>query len=117
MYAKYSSRETILTSPTGLNSFVEPCYLVYDIQNPRLDVALADLKSLLQVRTMDVDLTDRCRQKRIERVRLMNDALELAVSVSQKVYNIYTLTQTEDDHYRECGAVSSYSLAVFSACC
>jgi len=74
-------KEKFLILELGINSFAEPCYLVYDIQNLKLDRAIVDLRNLLQARANEDDLIARCRQKRIERVSLMNNALELAVSV------------------------------------
>lgn len=59
--------------PKGLNSFIEPCYAIYDIQSPGLDHAAAELKKTIAV-PEDTQVVVRCRQKRIERIKLMNVA-------------------------------------------
>jgi len=57
----------------GLNSFIEPCYAIYDINSPDLDRAAAELKETIPI-TEDTQVVVRCRQKRIERIKLMNAA-------------------------------------------
>lgn len=66
------SRELMV--PKGLNSFVEPCYAMYDIKSPGLDHAAAELKKTIAIRE-DAQVIVRCRQKRIERIELMNTAI------------------------------------------
>jgi proteasome activator subunit 4 len=58
---------------TCLASFSEPCYLIYDIKNTALDEALLALKSCLSFNKSEDCITLRAREKRIERVRLMNE--------------------------------------------
>lgn len=57
----------------GLNSFIEPCYAIYDIHSPDLDQAAAELKATISI-PEDPQVVVRCRQKRIDRVKLMNAA-------------------------------------------
>ena len=57
----------------GLNSFIEPCYSIYDIHSPDLDRATAELKATIDV-PGDNQIVVRCRQKRIDRIELMNSA-------------------------------------------
>lgn len=57
----------------GLNSFIEPCYAIYDIHSPDLDRAATELKKMIDI-SEDTQLVVRCRQKRVERVKLMNAA-------------------------------------------
>jgi len=57
----------------GLNSFIEPCYSIYDIQSPDLDRAAAELKATITI-PEDNQVVVRCRQKRVDRVKLMNSA-------------------------------------------
>lgn len=71
---------TLTPTSLGLNSFVEPCNLVYDVPNPAMDEALVNLKKILVFGTSDNGLTDRCRNQRIERVRLNDEAIEEIVS-------------------------------------
>lgn len=57
----------------GLNSFIEPCYTIYDIHSPDLDRAAAELKAKITI-LEDVQVVVRCRQKRLDRTKLMNSA-------------------------------------------
>jgi len=57
----------------GLSHFLEPCYLVYDVETPALDEASLSLKKCLSLKMSEDSITSRAREKRIERVRLMND--------------------------------------------
>ncbi|KAG1755021.1 uncharacterized protein EDB91DRAFT_1096855 [Suillus paluster] len=58
---------------TCLGSFSEPCYLIYDIENTALNEALLALKRCLSFNKTEDSITLRAREKRIERVRLMNE--------------------------------------------
>jgi hypothetical protein len=57
----------------GLNSFIEPCYAIYDIHTPDLDRAVAELKKMIAIQE-ETQVVVRCRQKREERIKLMNAA-------------------------------------------
>lgn len=57
----------------GLNSFIEPCYATYDIHSPDLDRAAAELKATVAI-PEDAKIVVRCRQKRMDRIKLMNTA-------------------------------------------
>ena len=57
----------------GLNSFIEPCYSIYDINSPDLDRAAAELKATIAIQE-DNQVVVRCRQKRVDRIKLMNSA-------------------------------------------
>jgi len=57
----------------GLNSFIEPCYAIYDIHTPDLDRAAAELKETIAI-SEDTQLVVCCRQKRIERIKLQDVA-------------------------------------------
>jgi len=57
----------------GLNSFIEPCYTIHDLQSPGLDHVAAELKKSIAIPN-DPQVVVRCRQKRAERVELMNVA-------------------------------------------
>lgn len=59
--------------PKGLNSFIEPCYAIYDIESPGMDHAAAELKKTIAI-PEDTQVVVRCQQKRIERIELMNTA-------------------------------------------
>ncbi|EDR15426.1 uncharacterized protein LACBIDRAFT_301740 [Laccaria bicolor S238N-H82] len=77
-----------------LNSFVEPCNLMYDVPNPAMDEALVNLKRILVFGTSENGLTARCRNQRIERVRLNDEAIE---EINESVLNIGNSSQT---HWR-----------------
>ena len=66
----------------GLNSFIEPCYAIYDIHSPGLDNAAAELKKTVAI-PEDKGVVSLCRQKRIERIELMNTANRELVSVER----------------------------------
>ena len=57
----------------GLNSFIEPCYAIYDIDSPGLERAVTGLKATITT-PEDTQVVARCRQKRINRIKLMNAA-------------------------------------------
>ncbi|KAK0473258.1 hypothetical protein IW261DRAFT_1553160 [Armillaria novae-zelandiae] len=87
-------------SENCITSFVEPCYLVYDVSCPPLDRAIKGIKSMLPYDAKEVDITNRCRQARIKRVQLMNEAAEHTTS---EVMKIATSPRT---HWRyEIGAI------------
>ncbi|KAK0456353.1 hypothetical protein EV421DRAFT_1699087 [Armillaria borealis] len=72
-------------SENCITSFVEPCYLVYDVSCPPLDRAIKHIKSMLLYDAKEVDITNRCRQARIKRVQLMNEAAEHTTSEVMKI--------------------------------
>lgn len=69
-----------LTLVLGLNNYVEPCYLVYDIEATRVDEAVRNLSQLLPRRSNYRDLVEKCRAQRIERLRLWENANNLTVN-------------------------------------
>jgi proteasome activator subunit 4 len=74
---------------TGINSFVEPCHLVYDIQSSDLNWATEDLRSVLLVDTEDLSLVKRCRQKRIERIAAVDKSIDELVGNPPNNHNPY----------------------------
>lgn len=64
----------------GLSSFVEPCFLVYDIPTPSLNGYVASLKAVLKCSGEESIITRKCRQKRVDRIKFTNDAIDHAVS-------------------------------------
>jgi len=69
----FSQHTQIIDIFEGLNSFIEPCYAIYDIHSPDLDRAAAELKATITI-PEDIQVVVRCRQKRIDRIKLMNVA-------------------------------------------
>lgn len=66
--------------PLGLNSFSEPCHLVYDVAKPRVDEALAQLKTLFVETEDDQRVARQCREQRIARVRKTDEVVQQVVS-------------------------------------
>ncbi|KZT06355.1 uncharacterized protein LAESUDRAFT_653878 [Laetiporus sulphureus 93-53] len=62
-------------SDTCLNGFNEPCFVVYDIENTGLRQAIADMKAVLAASHDDSAMVERCRDQRISRLSLANDAI------------------------------------------
>lgn len=79
MCASYSSVDHI----AGLNNFVEPCNIVFNIPTPGIDRAIDKLKSSLRivVSPKEDNVTTRAREMRIKRVRISDEAMEIAVSI------------------------------------
>ncbi len=65
---------------SGLNSFFEPCHLVYDVVEPRVDKALTQLKTLFVENEEDHQITLQCREQRVARVRKIDEVVQQVVS-------------------------------------
>lgn len=63
----------------GLNSFVEPNFVIYSIDNLAVELALNGLKELLPITPADQQLMSRCAAQRKQRINLMNEALDQTV--------------------------------------
>lgn len=63
-----------------LDNLTEPCFLVYDVPTPSLEKALSHLRLSLKVDSKEDSLVLRCREKRLERVRTMNEVIKNCVS-------------------------------------
>jgi hypothetical protein len=70
---------TILTVFTGINSFVEPNFHVYEVHYPRLDKALANFQAKLPFNPEEELLVHRCRERRISRTQLCEEKIAEAV--------------------------------------
>ena len=64
----------------GLGSFVEPCYVVYDIDNPGVSRAIAGVRACIPQVPSD-DIVKKCTAQRQLRVRLWNDAVQETVGL------------------------------------
>ncbi|EGN99641.1 hypothetical protein SERLA73DRAFT_159863 [Serpula lacrymans var. lacrymans S7.3] len=82
----------------SLQSFLEPCFLVYDVENPALDKSLSDLQACLTSTEHDKDITRRAREKRIERVNLMNQAIDATVKTS--ITDVIDAVNDKQTHWR-----------------
>lgn len=70
-----------LTAITGINSFVEPNFLVYDVHYPPIDRTLANFRAKLQFSAENELLVQQCREKRISRIQLCDEQVREAVGV------------------------------------
>ncbi|KAF8058272.1 hypothetical protein FPV67DRAFT_1786012 [Lyophyllum atratum] len=79
-----------------LASFLEPCYLVYNIPTPRVDKAIAQLKANLDIGNSPKDglLVVRCSKKRIDRVQKNCDAIQ------SNIVMILEIGNSERTHWR-----------------
>lgn len=71
-----------LTAVTGINSFVEPNFLVYEVHYPPIDRALANFSAKLPFGAEKELLIQQCREKRISRIRLCDEQVREAVGVN-----------------------------------
>lgn len=72
-----------------MGGFLEACYLVYDINSSAIKVASRNLSSILST-AQDSAMVMKCKDKRIERIRLMNEAIQRTVrTIPSAGYFIY----------------------------
>ncbi|KZT19390.1 hypothetical protein NEOLEDRAFT_1142177 [Neolentinus lepideus HHB14362 ss-1] len=80
-----------------LNSFVEPCFFIYDINNKAVNRSLRSLECILSSRHKDDRLVARCRDRRIQRIEASNKAIEnttamiLRIAKSSKTHWKYAI--------------------------
>lgn len=74
------SYRAIFLCDIGLNNFVEPNNIVYNLEMPSVDQAVVQLQGLLRFDPKEHLITRRAREKRIHRLGLLNDAVREAVS-------------------------------------
>ena len=70
-----------LTAITGINSFVEPNFLVYEVQYPPLDRTLDNFRAKLSFSAEKDLLVQQCRERRISRIQLCEEQVREAVGV------------------------------------
>ncbi|KAI0067819.1 hypothetical protein BV25DRAFT_1794335 [Artomyces pyxidatus] len=71
----------------GINSFVEPNFLVYEIEYSHLNDAIANFKAQLPRASKDQTVTLKCAKKREERIALQKECIVEATSVVLGVGN------------------------------
>lgn len=64
----------------GLGSLIEPCTLIYEVENASLDEANASLKQLLPSALSDGSLVSKCREQRVRRLEILNESMDALVS-------------------------------------
>jgi hypothetical protein len=70
-----------LTAVTGINSFVEPNFLVFEVHYPPIDRALTNFGAKLSFSAEKDLLVQKCREMRIGRVQLCEEQVREAVGV------------------------------------
>jgi proteasome activator subunit 4 len=107
-----------LTAVTGINSFVEPNFLVYEVHYPPIDRALANFRAKLPFGAEKELLVQQCRERRISRVQLCDEQVREAVGVHTSHWRlaliklqtslILEIAQAKSTHWR---------YAIFAARC
>jgi proteasome activator subunit 4 len=69
------------TTVTGINSFVEPNFLVYDVHYPCIDRALANFRAKLPFSAEEELVVHRCSERRISRIQLCEEQVRETVGV------------------------------------
>ncbi|KAL0950828.1 hypothetical protein HGRIS_007590 [Hohenbuehelia grisea] len=94
-HEKPSIQDAVSTvSENCMNSFLEPCLAVFDIDNPALDGALADLNCHIPYDKSAEDVTLRCRAQRVKRIALINQSIEQVLTIAMKA------GRSEDTHWK-----------------
>lgn len=70
-----------LTAFTGINSFVEPNFLVYGVHYPCIDGRLANFRAKLPFNADEEKLVHRCREGRISRIQFCEEQVRETVGV------------------------------------
>ncbi|KII93397.1 hypothetical protein PLICRDRAFT_694576 [Plicaturopsis crispa FD-325 SS-3] len=82
-----------VVSENCLGNFVEPCYLVYDIENVSLAKASRDLMDHPSS-TECISLVRRCQAKRVARLQFVNDAIQQTTTL------LLDIAQSPRTHWR-----------------
>jgi hypothetical protein len=98
------------TTFTGLNSFVEPNFHVYEVHYPYLDRAMANFRSKLPFNPEEDLLVHRCKERRISRIQLCEEQIREAVRgytfleevplIKQQTSLVLEIAQTKSTHWR-----------------
>ncbi|TRM60121.1 hypothetical protein BD626DRAFT_571905 [Schizophyllum amplum] len=92
---KPSIQEAIsVVADNALNSFIEPCFLVYDVPTPAVDQAVNALKDILDNVPKDASLTIRCKENRMRRVNLQERTAERITNM------VLEIGQSSKTHWR-----------------
>ncbi|KAF8898398.1 hypothetical protein BD779DRAFT_1607219 [Infundibulicybe gibba] len=76
-----------VVSENCLNNFVEPYLLVENVTTPELNGAISRLQATLRISAQDHQITQRCHVKRVERIELMNSAIQEATALLLEIGN------------------------------
>ncbi|KAI0322289.1 hypothetical protein OF83DRAFT_1094493 [Amylostereum chailletii] len=89
-------------SENGINSFVEPNFLVYDTQSALLDSVISDFKACIPFGDEDQQLVSKCAEQRVRRVRLWDEGSKHSLST------VLAAANSESTHWK---------YAIFAARC
>ena len=99
-----------LTAFTGINSFVEPNFLVYEVHYPCIDGALAKFRAKLPFSVEEEELVHRCRERRISRIQFCEEQVRETVGVHASLWRlalmirqtslILEIAQAKSTHWR-----------------
>ncbi|KAI0094570.1 armadillo-type protein [Irpex rosettiformis] len=78
---------------TSLSSFVEPCYIIFDMENTTILASAAALRERIS-KTDETDVVSRCAAQRKERVRLWNAGVESTTN------SILSIAQSPRTHWK-----------------
>ncbi|EFI28576.1 membrane protein [Coprinopsis cinerea okayama7 len=79
---------------TGLNSFVEPCNLVYNVSCAKVEDAMAKLRTIVKVEEDDRLVVKKCEAQRVLRVKTIDDAMKELTST------IIEIGESEETHWK-----------------
>jgi hypothetical protein len=91
-----------LTAVTGINSFVEPNFLVYEVHYPPIDRALANFCAKLPFGTEKDLLVQQCRERRISRIQLCDEQVREAVRVHTSLGRLALIKFADFTNSRNC---------------
>lgn len=98
---------------TALNSFVEPCFLVYGIEAPLLDKAIERFKASLPFGQEDQAVVARCAEQRVRRnslqsnganatvcTSIVNSGFTILISISRQTSFVLDIARSKSTHWR-----------------
>jgi hypothetical protein len=98
------------TTVTGINSFVEPNFLVYEVHYPRIDRALANFRAKLPFSAEEESVVHRCRERRISRIQLCEEQVRETVGmyvclgrlalIKRQTSLVLEIAQAKSTHWR-----------------
>ncbi|TFK57485.1 hypothetical protein OE88DRAFT_1651225 [Heliocybe sulcata] len=68
-----------------LNSFVEPCFIIYDINSKAVNRASQAVDTTLPQYLKDDGILARCREKRVQRIQILNQSIENTTTAILKI--------------------------------
>lgn len=91
-----------LTAFTGINSFVEPNFLVYEVHYPCIDGRLANFRAKLPFNADEEELVHRCREGRMSRIQFCEEQVRETVGVHASFGRLAADNSTDLFNSRNC---------------